>query len=325
MKAIEGFSRIALLGFFASHIPITLMVDGQASLFRFPYPQALTDLVAWYAATTRDPHFLGAPVFAPWFASMTTWEIVFQVPYFFAAVYMLSQTTKQTYPEWFRLYSILYGASTATTLIPILAVNLTNRDVAWLYRVGLSVVYLPYLVFPLWMVQKSWVPTKPIAFKPMTGLVFLSFFGFFASHIPVSLLLDGQVLFQSWSVWFPQPTRDFLAFYVSSVTDPVMTPPHAVWFRSVVLMELLFQVPFFVVALRFMTGRHVLWPAWFHSYTLCYSAQAFTVMLPIYATLFLEESSTDTLGIYLPYALFPLWSTALCIRASYPTTRTKTE
>lgn len=54
MWALTGKTRIAFLLFFASHILITLLIDGQAffSRSRF-YPQPLQDVVDWYASTFK--------------------------------------------------------------------------------------------------------------------------------------------------------------------------------------------------------------------------------------------------------------------------------
>ena len=53
MLTLQGNTRIAFLIFFASHIPITLLVDGQAFFSRSFYPQVLQDVVDLYAATFK--------------------------------------------------------------------------------------------------------------------------------------------------------------------------------------------------------------------------------------------------------------------------------
>ncbi len=53
MLTLQGNTRIAFLFFFLSHIPITLLVDGQAFFRRSFYPQALQDVVDWYAVTFK--------------------------------------------------------------------------------------------------------------------------------------------------------------------------------------------------------------------------------------------------------------------------------
>mmetsp|Transcript_3848 Transcript_3848/g.7212 ORF Transcript_3848/g.7212 Transcript_3848/m.7212 type:complete len:117 (-) Transcript_3848:396-746(-) len=93
---LSGNTRLAFLIFFASHIPITLMVDGQAFFPRSWYPQALIDVVDWYAATFKDK-LMSYPR-ETWFTSMISIEIFFQLPFFFVAVYTLLQQ-KQPQPS----------------------------------------------------------------------------------------------------------------------------------------------------------------------------------------------------------------------------------
>jgi hypothetical protein len=53
MLTLRGNTRIAFLLFFASHIPITLLIDGQAFFRRSLYPQGFQDVVDWYAVTFK--------------------------------------------------------------------------------------------------------------------------------------------------------------------------------------------------------------------------------------------------------------------------------
>ena len=50
---LQGKTRIAFLVFFASHIPITLLIDGQAFFNRSFYPETLQNVVDWYAYTFK--------------------------------------------------------------------------------------------------------------------------------------------------------------------------------------------------------------------------------------------------------------------------------
>ena len=83
-----------------------------------------------------------------WFTSLVSLEIVFQLPFFFYAVYSILNCT---YGLYFRPLCIAYGASTATTLIPILACVLSDADTTTSEKGVLLGFYLPYLVFPLWL------------------------------------------------------------------------------------------------------------------------------------------------------------------------------
>eukprot|EP00038_Savillea_parva_P025798 m.49589 g.49589 ORF g.49589 m.49589 type:complete len:111 (-) comp7132_c0_seq2:622-954(-) len=67
-----------LIGFFASHIPITIMFDAQAILPRDLFPAATTNLLSAYAEAFHDPYMGKSPV-RPWFASFVACELAFQV------------------------------------------------------------------------------------------------------------------------------------------------------------------------------------------------------------------------------------------------------
>ena len=95
MKALEGGTRTAFLGFFASHIVFTLLVDGQA-LFRAYYPPVLQKLLTTYVTTLQDP--IMTEPFDLWLQSMIVCEFLFQMPYFLIAVSLLSDPTLQTIP-----------------------------------------------------------------------------------------------------------------------------------------------------------------------------------------------------------------------------------
>ena len=80
----------------------------------------------------------------------------------------------------------------------------------------------------------------------LSGIVRLLFLGFFASHIPITFLIDGQALLSP--AFYPKFARDALDWYTSTFQDHLMQRPHDLWFKSMVACELLFQVPFFIVA-----------------------------------------------------------------------------
>jgi len=150
MKPFTGATRTAFLIFFVSHIPITLFVDSQALFPEALYPQAVKDLLDFYVGFVNDP-LMARPLFAgPWFHSFVIGELLFQLPFFVIAVRMLL-SDKTTWPDWFRTACILYGTHTSTTLIPILAVVVTNPESSPLHKLMAVSVYLPYLIFPAWL------------------------------------------------------------------------------------------------------------------------------------------------------------------------------
>lgn len=78
MKSLQGYTRVAFLAFFSSHIVFTLCVDLQA-IWKPLYPQVLQDLVTLYADTLLDPHM--SEPFELWFQSVVVFEMLFQVPF----------------------------------------------------------------------------------------------------------------------------------------------------------------------------------------------------------------------------------------------------
>jgi hypothetical protein len=139
MKLIQGSSRIAFLIFFLSHIPITILVDGQGA-FRSYYPQFLTDVLSWYCNLFGDVLMKEADNKNDgnnrvWFSSLICCEILFQLPFFIVAVKMIMMMTTTTtttttthssasasaYPEWFRMICIIYGSHVSTTMVPIIS------------------------------------------------------------------------------------------------------------------------------------------------------------------------------------------------------------
>ncbi|XP_071394994.1 sigma intracellular receptor 2 [Centroberyx affinis] len=136
--------------YFASHIPITLFIDFQALLPEHVYPQALKDLLKWYAAEFQDPMMLDPPV---WFKSFIFCEALLQTPFFPIAAYAFLKGGC----KWIRTPAIVYSTHVATTLVPILAHILfypfptephpgpQTPKQRWM----LVSIYAPYLLVPL--------------------------------------------------------------------------------------------------------------------------------------------------------------------------------
>ena len=156
MKLIQGSSRIAFLIFFVSHIPITILIDGQGA-FRSYYPQFLIDVVSWYcdlfgdvlmkdSSNNKNDNDNDSLV---WFSSMICCEILFQLPFFIVAVKMMMMTTTHSsassassfekkvddvYPEWFRMSCIIYGSHVSTTLVPIISTFVMSQEMSILQK-----------------------------------------------------------------------------------------------------------------------------------------------------------------------------------------------
>ena len=150
MSTLTGATRTAFLAFFASHIPITLLVDGQAFLPRSIYPSAVTNVLDWYTTTFAD-NLMRPPHYDVWFSSVVACEILLQLPFFCYAVYALLDPTKVDGGGKFRSACLIYGSHTATTLVPILATIALDPETEVKQRATLFGFYLPYLLFPVWL------------------------------------------------------------------------------------------------------------------------------------------------------------------------------
>ena len=153
MRVLTGSLRAAYLIFFASHIPITLLVDAQGA-FSTWYPQRLRDLVAWYCDVFGDV-LMRYPSSAPWFQALIMGEVCLQLPFFIVAIYVMTTTTTSApsnnavYPRWFQTLCIIYGSHVSTTLVPILATFSTTSEMTTTQIAMTMAVYSPYLIFPL--------------------------------------------------------------------------------------------------------------------------------------------------------------------------------
>lgn len=160
MKALEEAQAMAFYGFFASHIVFTLLIDSQAILPSSMIPLPLQQLLAWYADLVRDP-LMSNPHQYLWFQSLVVCEMIFQLPFFVVACHFIGSTHLTAYPDWFRSACIAYGAHTATTMVPIFATLLTNPHATGLERFLISLVYFPYLLFPVWILMIAITEQQP--------------------------------------------------------------------------------------------------------------------------------------------------------------------
>ncbi|KAL7414706.1 transmembrane protein 6/97 [Mrakia frigida] len=146
--------------FFVIHIPATLCVDLQAFYPADVTPQILKDLMSFYISLTNDPTMQGVlgltdakPSVFLWFKSLLYLEALFQLPTFFIGAYGLYHNSRRVWP-----LLVIYGASTATTLLPVLAMVLAapgegggKESLTVEQRGMLLASYLPFLFLPLFM------------------------------------------------------------------------------------------------------------------------------------------------------------------------------
>lgn len=171
---------------------------------------------------------------------------------------------------------------------------------------------------------------RPLLSRPLD----LVYFCFFASHIPATLFFDGQAVYPSSLV--PQALKDANAWYLAWTRDPLIGNVAGAesgflgaWFRSFVILELVFQLPTFFVGLRglWKDSRSI------YPLLLIYGASTATTTLACIATFLASPTSPGAsasealtlanfsipaptteqirtlLGLYMPYLLVPLLMT----------------
>ncbi|KAK9836160.1 hypothetical protein WJX81_005976 [Elliptochloris bilobata] len=151
---------ILVVLFFVSHIPITLFIDSQAVLPRSWFPAWATDLMDWYLETYGDPLCKHVP---NWFRPLVWNELALQLPFFFYGAWAFAVGDARVQKP-----AVVYGLTTAATLLPILGELLLapGGDFA---RAPLLAFYTPYLVLPLYMGLRMLFAVEPflrVAPKP---------------------------------------------------------------------------------------------------------------------------------------------------------------
>ncbi|KAK9905909.1 hypothetical protein WJX75_008815 [Coccomyxa subellipsoidea] len=130
--------------FFLTHIPITIFIDSQSVLPRSWYADGAVNLLDWYLH------------------SVLVWnEILLQLPFFFVGAYAFA-----TGRRWIRQPAIVYGVSTATTLLPILGELVLSPAKTGVRQVELVLFYLPYLLVPLALAVRMLLVEDPFPQKP---------------------------------------------------------------------------------------------------------------------------------------------------------------
>ena len=119
--------------------------------------------------------------------------------------------------------------------------------------------------------------------KALQGITRVTFFGFFLSHIIFTLLVDIQAILPDQ--YIPNFCHELLKFWTSLSYDPLMTNPKDVsklWFQSLIICELLFQIPFFIIAVYYLYDTTILrYPTWFGPFCISYGAHTATTLVPI--------------------------------------------
>lgn len=134
--------RWTLIVFYATHIPITLLFDGQALLPEWLYHRAVKSLLDSYVEFANDPLMRRGET-PEWLQCFIYCEMLLQLPFFFFAVYALMKKK-----ESFKVPAIIYGSHTCTTLLPILHSFAVSAELQFRDKLLLASFYGPYLLFP---------------------------------------------------------------------------------------------------------------------------------------------------------------------------------
>lgn len=119
MGLFEGL----LLVYFATHIPITIVLDSQVVFDQDFYPSFARDLFEYYINNYPDFLFKNCRTQYPYVRWIGACEVFLQLPFFFVAIYALYRRK-----EWIRIPGIVYCSHVATTVIPAVADFLQNPE-----------------------------------------------------------------------------------------------------------------------------------------------------------------------------------------------------
>ncbi|CAC5358616.1 Sigma intracellular receptor 2 [Mytilus coruscus] len=140
------------LMYFVVHIPVAIFIDSQAIFPKWIYPGVVVDLMDWYCREFKDPMMVESPA---WFKSFICCEVLFQLPFFFVAVYAFLKGVNRC--PWIQRPMLIYAAHTATTTICITFHLFLNDFSTSKYpgptsvneRLKLFAIYSPFLLIPL--------------------------------------------------------------------------------------------------------------------------------------------------------------------------------
>ncbi|CAO2644398.1 Sigma intracellular receptor 2 [Lemmus lemmus] len=147
---------------------------------------------------------------------------------------------------------------------------------------------------------------------------------YFVLHIPITMFIDVLVVLPP--KLYPQKLSNLLQWYFKEFKDPLMQDP-PVWFKSLVVCELVFQLPFFpIAAYAFFKGNC----RWIRIPAIIYAVHTITTLIPILSTLLLEDFSKAValrpknfrerltlIAVYVPYLIIPIILLLFMLRNPY--------
>jgi hypothetical protein len=156
---MHGILRRLFLGYFITHIPITILIDLQGAFPEY-YPQPIRNVVLWYIETFGDFLMGTGPV---WFRSFLyckyedvdhavmslialhhSGELAMQLPFFLYVIHGILIKSNSI-----RIPCIVYGSHVSTTVVPILMEFAFSKVLTVQRKLWLIGIYSPYLLVPI--------------------------------------------------------------------------------------------------------------------------------------------------------------------------------
>mmetsp|Transcript_29129 Transcript_29129/g.29484 ORF Transcript_29129/g.29484 Transcript_29129/m.29484 type:complete len:157 (-) Transcript_29129:28-498(-) len=135
----------------------------------------------------------------------------------------------------------------------------------------------------------------------MNSILKFMFIAFFVSHIPITLILDMQVVFGRF---YPRALQDLNRWYYTTHKDFLIENP-PLWLWCMVAMEVVFQLPYFFLASYALIYEK----NWIRIPSIAYGGHVVTTVVPLlaeFASSKLELIEKMTLiSFYTPYLVIP--------------------
>ncbi len=138
----------------------------------------------------------------------------------------------------------------------------------------------------------------------MNSFARIVFLIYFITHIPITLVLDLQVIFGQY---YPPVLQALCQWYINTYNDNLIrTQP--IWLKSFIWCEFFVQMPFFFYATYALLYKKnsIRIPA------IVYGTHVATTVLPILSEFMFSNFNTVAernmlFAFYLPYLIIPLW------------------
>lgn len=150
---------------------------------------------------------------------------------------------------------------------------------------------------------------------------------YFVTHVPITALMDAQAVLPR--ELFPSFAIAMYDWHVETHQDILLANPPA-WFRSLIVCELLFQLPFFLYATRvlYYCIDLAVVPPFAKRLFVVYGAHVATTLVPIFSTFYASPSLTSRQCavlslLYAPYFMVPVALICTFISSDLPTMEAK--